>query len=114
MLTESCAMFFSPSRAVLSAILRDEYLTSLFPLPSSPLDQRPVPRLVACVAGGSAVFNPARNLFKKFFVFCFILLFTSSSPYRKADQFAVSYFSTSLIALYTITKNRFCHLRPPA
>ena len=27
MLTESCVMFFSPSRAVLSAILRDEYLT---------------------------------------------------------------------------------------
>ena len=26
--TESCVMFFSPSRAVLSAILRDEYLTS--------------------------------------------------------------------------------------
>ena len=28
MLTESCVMFFSPSRAVLSAVLRDEYLTS--------------------------------------------------------------------------------------
>ena len=28
MLTESCVMCFSPSRAVLSAILRDEYLTS--------------------------------------------------------------------------------------
>ena len=28
MLTESCVMFFSPSRAILSAILRDEYLTS--------------------------------------------------------------------------------------
>ena len=28
MLTEPCVMFFSPSRAVLSAILRDEYLTS--------------------------------------------------------------------------------------
>ena len=28
MLTESCVMFFSPSRAVLSAIVRDEYLTS--------------------------------------------------------------------------------------
>ena len=27
MLAESCVMFFSPSRAVLSAILRDEYLT---------------------------------------------------------------------------------------
>ena len=27
MLTESCVMFFSPSRAVLSAPLRDEYLT---------------------------------------------------------------------------------------
>ena len=30
--------------------------------------------------------------------FCFIHLFTSSSPYRK-DQFAVSYFYTSLIVL---------------
>ena len=28
MLTESCVMLFSPSRVVLSAILRDEYLTS--------------------------------------------------------------------------------------
>ena len=28
MLTESSVMFFSPSRAVLSVILRDEYLTS--------------------------------------------------------------------------------------
>ena len=28
MLTESCVMFFSLSRAVLSAILQDEYLTS--------------------------------------------------------------------------------------
>ena len=28
MLTESCVMFFSPSRAVVRAILRDEYLTS--------------------------------------------------------------------------------------
>ena len=28
MLTESCVMFFLPSRAVLSAILQDEYLTS--------------------------------------------------------------------------------------
>ena len=28
MLTESCVMFFSLSRAALSAILRDEYLTS--------------------------------------------------------------------------------------
>ena len=28
MLTELCVMFFSPSRAVLNAILRDEYLTS--------------------------------------------------------------------------------------
>ena len=27
-LAESCVMFFSPSRAVLNAILRDEYLTS--------------------------------------------------------------------------------------
>ena len=31
------------------------------------------------------------NLFK-YYIFCFILLYTSSSPYRK-DQFAVSYFS---------------------
>ena len=29
MLTESCVRFFSPSHAVLSAILRDEYLTSV-------------------------------------------------------------------------------------
>ena len=36
------------------------------------------------------------NLFR--YVFCFIILFTSSSPCRK-DQFAVSYFSTSLIVL---------------
>ena len=28
MLSESCVMFFSPSRAVLSSTLRDEYLTS--------------------------------------------------------------------------------------
>ena len=28
MITESCLMFFSPSRAVLSAFLRDEYLIS--------------------------------------------------------------------------------------
>ena len=28
MLTEPCVVFFSPFRAVLSAILRDEYLTS--------------------------------------------------------------------------------------
>ena len=28
MLTESCVMFFSLSRAAFSAILRDEYLTS--------------------------------------------------------------------------------------
>ena len=37
------------------------------------------------------------NLFK-YICFCFILLFTSSSPCRK-DQFAISYFSTSLIVL---------------
>ena len=29
MLTESCVFFFSPSRAVLSAMFRDEYLTSV-------------------------------------------------------------------------------------
>ena len=34
MLTESCVMFFSPSRAVLSAILRDEYLTLAVRTPS--------------------------------------------------------------------------------
>ena len=34
MLTESCVMCFSPSRAVLSAILRDEYLTSAVRTPS--------------------------------------------------------------------------------
>ena len=34
-------------------------------------------------------------------IFCFILLFTSSSPCRK-DQFAVSYFSTSLIVLIQV------------
>ena len=28
MLTEPCVMFFSPSLVVLSAVLRDEYLTS--------------------------------------------------------------------------------------
>ena len=28
MLTESCVMFFSPSLAILSSILQDEYLTS--------------------------------------------------------------------------------------
>ena len=41
------------------------------------------------------VFEPKywANLFK-IFIFCFILLFTSSSPCQK-DQFAVSYFSTS-------------------
>ena len=33
--------------------------------------------------------------------FCFILLFTSSSPCRK-DHFAVSYFSTSLIGLIQV------------
>ena len=40
------------------------------------------------------------SLFKYKF-FCFILLFTSSSPRRK-DQFAVSYFSTSLIVLIQV------------
>ena len=37
----------------------------------------------------------------KYIFFCFILLFTSSSPCRK-DQFAVSYFSTSLIVLIQV------------
>ena len=62
MLTESCVMFFSPSRAALSAILRDEYLTSAvrskkfspFPLPT-PVDQKPVHRLL---------FNRLKPLFK--------------------------------------------------
>ena len=40
------------------------------------------------------------NLFK-YILFCFILLFTSSSPCRE-DQFAVLYFSTSLIVLIQI------------
>ena len=40
------------------------------------------------------------NLFK-YIYFCFILLFTSSSPCRK-DQSAVSYFSTSLIVLIQV------------
>ena len=43
-------------------------------------------------------FSPWRR-FVRFF--CFILLFPSSSPCRK-DQFAVSYFSTSLIVLIQI------------
>ena len=38
---------------------------------------------------------------KKFFFFCFMLLFTSSSPCRK-DQVAVSYFFTSLIVLIQV------------
>ena len=37
----------------------------------------------------------------KYIFFCFILLFTSSSPCRK-DQFAISYFSTSLIVLIRV------------
>ena len=37
----------------------------------------------------------------KYIYFCFILLFTSSSLCRK-DQFAVSYFSTSLIVLIQV------------
>ena len=44
--------------------------------------------------------NKLGNLFKYVF-FGLILLFTSSSPYRK-DQFAVSYFSTSLIVLIQV------------
>ena len=39
--------------------------------------------------------------FVKYTFVCFILLFTSSSPCRK-DQFAVSYFSTSLIVLIQV------------
>ena len=35
------------------------------------------------------------------YIFCFILLFTSSSPCRR-DQFAVLYFSTSLIVLIQV------------
>ena len=55
----------------------------------------------------SKVGSPSRarlgNLFK-YISFCFILLFTSSSPCRK-DQFAVSYFSTSLIVLIQLVYN---------
>ena len=40
------------------------------------------------------------SLFKYIF-FCFILLFTSSLPCRK-DQFAILYFSTSLIVLIQV------------
>ena len=40
-------------------------------------------------------------MYLNIFIFCFILLFTSSSPCRK-DQFAVSYFSTSLIVLIQV------------
>ena len=39
--------------------------------------------------------------FFKIYDFCFIFLFTSSSPCRK-DRFAVSYFSTSLIVLIQV------------
>ena len=45
------------------------------------------------------------NLFK--YIFCFIL-FTSSSPCRK-DQFAVSYFSTSLIVLIQVYNGDIRH-----
>ena len=44
--------------------------------------------------------NYLRN-YLNIYIFCFILLFTSSSPFRK-DQFAVSYFSTSLIVLIQV------------
>ena len=46
-------------------------------------------------------------LFKYIYIFCFILLFTSSSPYRK-DQSAFSYFSTRLFhpALHEPGKGR--------
>ena len=43
------------------------------------------------------MFSPPCNILYIFF--CFILLFTSSSPCGK-DQFAVSYFSTSANLLY--------------
>ena len=42
-----------------------------------------------------------KQIAPKIYFFCFILLFTSSSPCRK-DQFAVSYFSTSLIVLIQV------------
>ena len=38
---------------------------------------------------------------KNIYIFCFMLLFTSSSPCRK-DQVAVSYFFTSLIVLIQV------------
>ena len=42
------------------------------------------------------------GLYKKIYIFfCFMLLFTSSSPCRK-DQVAVSYFFTSLIVLIQV------------
>ena len=41
------------------------------------------------------------GLYKNIYIFCVILLFTCPSPCRKA-QFAVSYFSTSLIVLIQV------------
>ena len=41
------------------------------------------------------------HIFFSYIFFCFVLLFPSSSPCRK-DQFAVSYFSTSLIVLIQV------------
>ena len=62
--------------------------------------------LVACVAGGISVlgvlYSTRRAICLKIFLLCFILLFTSSSPCRKADQFAVLYFPTSLIVLIQV------------
>ena len=52
------------------------------------------------------IWGPGR-LFK-YMYFCFILLFTSSSPCRK-DQFAVSYFSTSLIVLIQVYHREIWH-----
>ena len=52
------------------------------------------------------------NLFKYIF-FCFILLFTSSSPYRK-DQFAVLWFSTSYYCIDpSLRSKRFPAVCPP-
>ena len=48
------------------------------------------------------LYSTRRAICLKIFLLCFILLFTSSSPCRKADQFAVSYFSTSLIVLIQV------------
>ena len=52
--------------------------------------------VVILLLGISSFLSVCLNIF-----FCFILLFTSSLPCRK-DQFAVLYFSTSLIVLIQV------------